>query len=60
MAAMPLTPGLSIVIPVYNGALTVGELTAQLVQLLPRLSERYEILLVNDGSRDASWQVVVA
>ena len=48
-------PALSIVIPVYNGADSIGEL----VNALARLSVPggMEILLVNDGSPDASEAV---
>jgi glycosyltransferase involved in cell wall biosynthesis len=49
---------ISVVIPVYNSAATLTELVAQLTAELPRLTDRYEIVLVNDGSRDASWAVV--
>jgi glycosyltransferase involved in cell wall biosynthesis len=49
---------LSVVVPVYNGALTVGLLTQRLATILPSLAGRYELVLVNDGSRDQSWQVI--
>jgi glycosyltransferase involved in cell wall biosynthesis len=58
MTLPQLRPGLSIVIPVYNGALTVRELVTQLLQTLPALAESFEIILVNDGSRDTSWQTI--
>ncbi len=48
----------SIVIPVYNGEETLPELAAQLAQTLPALSQDYEVILVNDGSRDRSWEVI--
>ena len=51
---------LSVVIPVYNGALSVGELVSQLHALLPTLAERYEIVLVEDDGRDNSWDVIEA
>ena len=49
---------ISVVIPVYNGALSIGELTAQLLALLPTLAERCEIVLVEDDGRDNSWDVI--
>ena len=58
MTLPQLRPGFSIVIPVYNGALTVRELVTQLLQTLPALAESFEIILVNDGSRDTSWQTI--
>jgi len=48
----------SVVIPVYFGELTLEELINQLEQVLPSLFENYEIILVNDGSRDASWEII--
>jgi undecaprenyl-phosphate 4-deoxy-4-formamido-L-arabinose transferase len=53
-----MKPSLSIVIPVYNGSLTLPELTRQLGIVLPELSDQYEIILVNDGSRDSSWETI--
>jgi undecaprenyl-phosphate 4-deoxy-4-formamido-L-arabinose transferase len=51
--ADPATPvGLSIVIPVYRGAATVGALVNALAQLRPEGG--LEIVLVNDGSPDDS------
>jgi undecaprenyl-phosphate 4-deoxy-4-formamido-L-arabinose transferase len=52
------TPTLSIVVPVYNGALTAGALVTELTRVLPALTPAYEIILVNDGSRDNSWGVL--
>jgi glycosyltransferase involved in cell wall biosynthesis len=51
---------ISVVIPVYNSAATIAALVAELTAELPRVTDRWEIVLVNDGSRDASWQVVSA
>jgi undecaprenyl-phosphate 4-deoxy-4-formamido-L-arabinose transferase len=49
---------LSVVIPVYNGAQTVGPLVERLAAVLPSLAEFYETILVVDGSPDNSWEVV--
>ena len=49
---------LSLVIPVYNGALSLPELMRELAATLPELASEYEVILVNDGSRDTSWQVI--
>lgn len=48
----------SIVIPVYNGAETVPVLVERLSRVLPGAAGKYEVILVNDGSRDNSWAVV--
>lgn len=49
---------LSIVIPVYGSAETLPILTEKLALVLPTLVERYEVILVNDGSPDTSWDVI--
>jgi glycosyltransferase involved in cell wall biosynthesis len=49
---------LSVVVPVYNGAAALPELVARLTAVLTARVPRSEIVLVNDGSRDASWQVI--
>lgn len=56
--SIPLKPGVSVVVPVYNSEKTLGELIRQLRSALDELSLEYEILLVNDGSRDQSWQEI--
>src|SRR3989304_5478424 len=53
------SPTLSIVIPAYNSSGSLGALIAQLSQTLPTLTGEYEIILVNDGSKDTTWQVLV-
>ena len=56
ITAMPLT--VSVVVPVYNGESTLVELTSRLVDVLSSAVEHYEIILVNDCSRDNSWDVI--
>lgn len=51
---------LSIVIPVYNSATTLDTLLCRLNGASERLGLPYEIILVNDGSRDASWERIAA
>jgi undecaprenyl-phosphate 4-deoxy-4-formamido-L-arabinose transferase len=49
-----MTPELSIVIPVYNEEAGLPGLFARLYPALDALGSSYEIVFVNDGSRDAS------
>jgi len=49
---------LSIVVPVYKGESLIEPLVVQLSQALPAFTEKYEIILVNDGSPDRSWSVI--
>lgn len=51
---------LSIVIPVYNSELIVADTVRQIIEELTRLEITHEIILVNDGSSDDSWNVLVA
>ena len=48
----------SIVIPVYNSQESLQILIGELQIVLPELFENYEIVLVNDGSQDKSWQII--
>ena len=45
---------LSIVIPVYNEEAGLAPLFARLYPALDQLGESYEVIFVNDGSRDRS------
>jgi len=51
---------LSVVIPVYNSERILTQLAARLETSLQNLTSNYEILLVNDGSKDRSWDVIEA
>lgn len=48
----------SAVVPVYNSAAALRELLARLREVLDRTSTEYEVILVNDGSRDSSWLTI--
>jgi glycosyltransferase involved in cell wall biosynthesis len=49
---------LSIVVPVYNSELILPLLIKRLEPALVSLAEQFEVVLVNDGSRDQSWKVI--
>jgi glycosyltransferase involved in cell wall biosynthesis len=49
---------ISVVTPVYNGEASVGELCRRLAEVLPPISAQHEIILVNDGSRDRSREMI--
>lgn len=55
---MSLLPGISVVVPVYNGEATLSDLIARLGSALKHCGYPFEVILVNDGSRDRSWEVV--
>jgi len=48
-------PYISVVSPVYQAANIVAELVRQIKENLIKITEYYEILLVNDDSQDNSW-----
>jgi undecaprenyl-phosphate 4-deoxy-4-formamido-L-arabinose transferase len=49
---------ISIVVPVYNGELTVRHLISRLEPVLASQASSYEVILVNDGSQDKSWDII--
>lgn len=53
-----MPPGLSVVIPAYNSAETLPELVERLARALPALAPEFEVIFVNDGSRDGTWAVI--
>jgi undecaprenyl-phosphate 4-deoxy-4-formamido-L-arabinose transferase len=58
--SVKMTPELSIVIPVYNEEEALPGLFARLYAALDALHAAYEVVLVNDGSRDASAAMLAA
>ncbi|MCU0873014.1 MAG: glycosyltransferase family 2 protein [Pirellulaceae bacterium] len=51
---------LSVVVPIYNEFENIPLLYEQLSQTLPQLGREYEILFVDDGSRDGSVEALQA
>lgn len=49
---------ISAVIPVYNSQESLAPLVERLMHVLAEIAPDHEIILVDDGSRDASWQVI--
>jgi dolichol-phosphate mannosyltransferase len=52
-------PRISVVTPVYNCAGCLEQLYERLAASLSPITHDFEILMVNDGSPDASWTVIV-
>jgi glycosyltransferase involved in cell wall biosynthesis len=50
-----MTRAISVVVPVYNSEGTLEELHRRLRDVLEQLEADYELVLVNDGSADSSW-----
>jgi glycosyltransferase involved in cell wall biosynthesis len=53
-----MPPSVSVVIPVYRGERTLPVLVEQLRPVLASRGAAFEIILVNDGSPDGSWNVI--
>jgi glycosyltransferase involved in cell wall biosynthesis len=52
----PTTPLISVVIPLYNEASHLRELLADLKTALQETGCRFEVILVDDGSPDDTWE----
>ena len=48
----------SVIIPVYNSARIVDKVVERTMAFFVANAWTYEIILINDGSRDASWSVI--
>lgn len=57
---MTTQPELSVVIPVYNESPNVRELCRELIETLDTWGRTYELVVVDDGSTDDTFQELVA
>ena len=55
---MSTAPALSIVLPVYNEADSLGPLWQELAEVMPSLAESVEVIFVDDGSTDGSAEIL--
>lgn len=51
-------PSLTVLVPVYNSEGSLPALVERLEPVLARLASEFELILVDDASRDGSWRVV--
>lgn len=58
VSSTTLPVGLSAIIPVYNSEKSLPLLLERLSVVMPMIRPSFEVILVNDGSGDNSWQVV--
>lgn len=56
--ALDEAPHLSIVVPVYRSERTLPELHRRLAEALRPITDRYEILFIEDCGGDRSWEVI--
>src|SRR5262245_54349859 len=57
-ASSPMRPDLSIVIPIHDEAPTLDELYRELTEVLSAWPRGYELIFVDDGSSDASFDIL--
>jgi len=48
----------SVIIPVYNSESSLEELAGRLVAVMDATGKSYELIFIDDGSRDGSWQAL--
>ena len=53
------TPGLTVFFPAYNDAPSIPGLVADAMEMLPGITDDYEVIVVNDGSQDNTGEVRV-
>lgn len=53
-----LRPGISVFFPAYNDAHSIGKLVEDALEILPDLTDTYEVIVVNDGSADETQNVL--
>ena len=58
MAQTNKDPDISVVIPVFNEEQNFAELYTRLTDSLKRISPDYELLFVNDGSKDETIALI--
>ena len=55
---MSFTPQYSVVVPVFNSEKTLDELCTRVSSVFQKINQSFEIILVNDCSKDGSWRVI--
>jgi glycosyltransferase involved in cell wall biosynthesis len=50
--------GISVVVPAYNSELSLHELTRRLQPVFEAATREYELILVDDASRDGTWPLI--
>ena len=52
------TPDISVIVPVYNSENSLRLLIERLHPVLKSCAHHFEVLLINDDSRDKSWNII--
>jgi glycosyltransferase involved in cell wall biosynthesis len=51
-------PGISVFFPAFNDAHSIGKLVTDALEILPNLSDDFEVIVINDGSTDGTDEVL--
>jgi len=54
-----MTPEISVVIPLYNEAACLEELARRIQKTLDPMKIDYEVIFVDDASKDSSWDIIL-
>lgn len=57
---MSANPDISVVIPLYNEAESLPELSAWIASVMRANGFSYEVIFIDDGSSDGSWEMISA
>ena len=60
MSSHPYSVELSIVVPLYNEEANIDHLISRLISTLDKLKTTYEIVCINDGSKDNTFKLLVS
>jgi glycosyltransferase involved in cell wall biosynthesis len=52
------TVGISVVVPVFNSAICLEQHVLRTSKVMQQMNKSFEIILVDDGSTDASWEAI--
>ncbi len=55
---MPKNPEISLIIPVFEEEESLGKLCQWIGKVMSDLKVTYEVILVDDGSKDRSWEII--
>jgi glycosyltransferase involved in cell wall biosynthesis len=53
-----MRPGISVFFPAFNDARSIGKLVTDALEILPELTDDYEVIVINDGSTDETAEVL--
>jgi len=51
-------PSISVVVPVYQAELNLRALYGELIPAIEGITDTFEIILVEDCSKDRSWEII--